>query len=89
MGPIEQQTRADVEALVTGHPMGEALAEIAFRLAGLLDGGLQNMAVAGISRELRETLIELARLGVNDDDDFEAELSRPDVPASVRDAEES
>lgn len=64
------------------------MAEIAFRLASLLDGDVQNMAVAGISRELRETLIELARLGVNDDDDFEAELSRPDVPPSIRDTKE-
>lgn len=82
------QVRRDVDALVSGHPMGEALAAISFRLAELLDGPLLPMAVAGITRELRETLLELARLGVDDDDDFGAELSRPDMPAEVRDSED-
>lgn len=88
-GAIERQVRADVEALLSGHPMGEALAAMAFKLAALLDGSVQHMAVAGINRELRETLLELARLGVDDDDDLETELSRPDVPSEVRDPEES
>lgn len=88
-GAIERQVRADVEALVSEHPMGEALAAMAFKLARLLDGSVQHMAVAAINRELRETLLELASLGVDDDDDLEAELSRPDVPAEVRDTEDS
>lgn len=74
---------------MTQHPMGEALAAMAFKLAGLLDGSVQHMAVSGINRELRETLMELARLGVDDDDDLDAELSRPDVPAEVWDSKES
>ena len=69
--------------------MGEALAAMAFRLAALLDGEVQAMAVAGINRELRENLLELARLGVNDDDDLEAHLSRPTLPTEVRHPEKS
>lgn len=83
-GPIETQVRRDVGALVSAHPMGEALAAMSFRLAELLDGDVQPMAVAGMSRELRETLLELARLGVNDDDDLDAHLSRPSLPTEVR-----
>lgn len=86
VGAIERQVRADVGALMSEHPMGEALAAMAFKLARLMDGSVQHMAVAGINRELRETLLELARLGVDDDDGLDAELSRPDVPSQVRDA---
>jgi hypothetical protein len=88
-GAIETQVRRDVDALVSGHPMGEALAAMAFRLAALCDGEVQHMAIAAINRELRETLLELARLGVDDDDDLDAELSRPDMPSQVRHAEDS
>lgn len=88
-GSIERQVRRDVDALMSEHPMGEALAAMAFKLASMLDGSVQHMAVAGINRELRETLLELARLGVDDDDDLDAELSRPDVPSEVRNPEES
>lgn len=77
-GPIEAQVRADVEALVTEHPMGESLAEVAFMLARRLDDSAvtKDLAVAGISKELRETLVELAGMGV-DDDDLAASLSVP------------
>ncbi|HET6914749.1 MAG TPA: hypothetical protein VFH56_01535 [Acidimicrobiales bacterium] len=87
-GPIERQVRRDIDALMSEHPMGEALAAMAFKLASMLDGSVQHMAVAGINRELRETLLELARLGVDDDDDLDAELSRPDVPSEIRNPEE-
>ena len=80
-GAVETQVRRDVAALVSSHPMGEALAALAYKLAALIDANTQAMAVSGISRELRETLTELARLGVGDDDDLEAELSRPDLPS--------
>lgn len=76
-GPVEVKVRADVAALVSGHPMGEALAAMAYRLAQLLDGDVHQMAAGAINRELRENLLELARLGVSDDDDLEANLSRP------------
>jgi len=34
-----------------------------------------------VNRELRANLIELARMGVAEDDDLEARLSSPDLPA--------
>lgn len=83
MGSIETTVRADVEALMTGHPMGESLAEMAYCLARMLDEGA-GMAAAAVNRELRATLEDLRRLGVAGDDDFEAELSAP-----VRDASDS
>jgi hypothetical protein len=86
-GLIETKVRADVGALVTAHPMGEALAEMAFAIAKVLDGGqVKDLAYAGINRELRETLVELASLGVDDDDNLDAELS---VPTEVRDPEDT
>ena len=86
-GPIEARVRADVDALVTGHPMGESLGEVAFMLARRLDdaAGTKDLAVAGISKELRETLVELAGMGVGDDDLADA-LS---VPTAFRDSPES
>lgn len=88
MGPVETKVRQDVEALVTGHPMGEALAEMAFTLARTLDEGA-GLAVAAVNRELRANLIELARLGVDGDDELDDELSRPVLPSEVRDGEDS
>jgi hypothetical protein len=88
-GPIEAQVRADLAALITAHPMGESLAEMSFNLARTLDQGA-GLAVAAVNRELRANLVELAGMGV-DDDDFDAELSTPTggLPAPVRDEEES
>jgi len=85
MGPIETQVRADVDALVTAHPMGESLAEMAFTLARTLDEGA-GLAVAAVNRELRANLIEISRLGV-DDDDFDIALSTPDLPPTLGDQE--
>jgi hypothetical protein len=70
--------------------MGEALAEMSFNLARTLDKGA-GLAVAAVNRELRANLIELARLGVEDDGDLDGALSTPTdgVPAQVRDTEES
>lgn len=84
-GLIEAQVRADVGALISSHPMGEALAEMAFTLARRLDGDLPPIAVAGINKELRETLCELARQSSSDDDLSDA-LS---VPTALRDEPES
>ena len=83
MGPVETKVRQDVAALVTVHPMGEALAEMAYSLARTLDDGA-GLATAAVNRELRANLIELTRLGVSDDDDLEDRLSTP-----VRDAEDT
>lgn len=81
-GPVEVKVRADVGALVSAHPMGEALAAMAFALARSLDDGA-GLATAAVSRELRATLVELSRLAVDADDDLEDRLSTP-----VRDGEE-
>ena len=78
-GRVETKVRADVEALMSSHPMGEGLAELAFTLARTLDAGA-GLAVAAVSRELRATLTDLAGMVADGDDDFEAELS-----TSVRD----
>ena len=82
-GAIETQVRADVEALITEHPMGESLAEMSFNLARTLDEGA-GLAVAAVNRELRANLVELAGMGVSSDDDLDDQLSTP-----VRDAPES
>jgi hypothetical protein len=82
-GPVETAVRADVASLVTAHPMGDAIAEMAFTLARTLDAGA-GLAVAAVNRELRANLLELARLGVDDGDDLGDELSAP-----VRNEEES
>jgi hypothetical protein len=89
-GDVETKVRADVGALTTTHPMGEALAEMAFKLARTLDDGA-GLAVAAVNRELRANLIELARLGVGDDDDLGDALSAPSpgLPSEVRDTTES
>jgi hypothetical protein len=73
---VESKVREDVGALITEHPMGESLAEMSFNLARTLDNGA-GLAVAAVNRELRANLVELARLGVGDDDDLDAALSTP------------
>jgi hypothetical protein len=83
VGTYEKTVRADVEHLVTAHPMGESLAEGAYILARRIDQGVEDKSLAGVHKELRETLVELARLSVppeGGDDDL---LSTP-----VRDSEE-
>lgn len=87
MGPVETKVRQDVEALLTAHPMGESLAEMSYNLARTLDDGA-GLAVAAVNRELRANLVELARLGVDGDDELDDELSRPSLPAEVRDGED-
>jgi hypothetical protein len=76
MGPIETKVRSDVEALTTAHPMGEALAEMSFTLARAIDQG-DGLTSAAVNRELRANLIELARLGVENDSDLDGALSTP------------
>lgn len=83
MGPVEKAVRADVGALISAHPMGEALAEMSFNLARYLDDGA-GLATAAVNRELRANLIELSGMSDADVDDLDAELS-----SAVRDEEES
>lgn len=92
MGPIEQRVHADLAALMTSHPMGEALSAMALALAVSLDRGA-GMQEAAVNRELRATLDDLARMKVGDDDELDSLLSAPtvgsDVSAEVRDTEDS
>jgi hypothetical protein len=82
-GPVERKVRADVAALISVHPMGEALAEMSFNLARALDEGA-GLATAAVNRELRANLMELSRLADDGNDDLADELSTP-----VRDRPES
>jgi len=66
VGPVEAKVRADLAALVTTHPMGESLTALAIHLAAKVDGPSFE-PTAPIAKELRATLAELARLGVEDD----------------------
>jgi hypothetical protein len=79
IGPVEREVRKDIRALVTEHPMGEALAAMSLNLARTLDEGA-GLATAAVNRELRANLLELSRLAVDDNDELDAELS-----AAVRD----
>jgi hypothetical protein len=87
-GPVERKVRADVGALISAHPMGEALAEMSFNLARVLDEGA-GLATAAVNRELRANLMELGRLADDGNDDLADELSVPELPAQVRDSAES
>lgn len=73
---VLDKVTADLEALVTTHPMGEALAEVALNLANRLDDP-DEKAPAAVAKELRATLVELAGGAVDDDDDLADELSAP------------
>ena len=86
-GPVERKVRADVGALISAHPMGEALAEMSFNLARVLDEGA-GLATAAVNRELRANLMELGRLADDGNDDLADELSVPQLPAEVRDRPE-
>lgn len=70
------KVQADLDALVTTHPMGESLAQVALELARRLDDP-DERAPAAVAKELRATLIELAEGIVDDADDFAAGLSAP------------
>ena len=91
-GPVEAKVRSDIAALMSGHPMGEALAEMSYNLARTLDNGA-GLAVAAVNRELRANLMELAGMGEASDDDLDAALSTPSgglgLSSEVRDSEES
>lgn len=87
IGRVERKVRSDIAALITAHPMGEALTEMSLNLARTLDEGA-GLATAAVNRELRANLTELARLAVDDGDDLADELSAPELPSEVRDREE-
>jgi hypothetical protein len=74
-GPVECKVASDIEALVSTHPMGEALSAMSLALARTLDQGA-GLAVAAVNRELRANLVELSSMADNDDD-LDADLSTP------------
>jgi hypothetical protein len=85
VGQYEKTVRADVAALVTAHPMGESLAEGAFILARRIDQGVEDKSLAGVHKELRETLVELARLAVppeGGDDGLSTPVRYPEEPGT-------
>ena len=84
LGPIESKARSDVAALVTEHPMGEALAETAYHLARFLDSEKAGMATAAVARQLVATLAELASYQVRGDEDELGDL----LSTPVRDPED-
>ena len=87
MGPVEAKTRSDVAALMSGHPVGEAIAEAAYAMARLVD---QYPAVAtSANRELLRNLEALTGMGVDGDADLDGFLSTPVVSPEVRDTPES
>ena len=75
-GPVEARVRGDIGALMTTHPMGEALSEMSYELARRLET-CEPKESAAINRELRANLLELASMAVMDDDGFDAEMSTP------------
>lgn len=77
MASIEAKVQSDIDAMVSEHPMGESLAEMALSAARKLDGTVEDKSYAGIQRELRATLIELAKYAAAGADDLEDELSAP------------
>jgi hypothetical protein len=76
-GLIEENVRLNIATLATAHPMRDALAEVAYRLARSLDLGA-GLLEAATSKELRAVLADLASVPANDDDDdLSAHLSAP------------
>jgi hypothetical protein len=74
-GAIERTVRRDIDDLNSGHPLADALAEMAYKLARTLDEGA-GLATAAVNRELRATIVELATFEVDDGaGSLEAELS--------------
>ncbi|GIH91953.1 hypothetical protein Psi01_25830 [Planobispora siamensis] len=61
MGPVESQTRADIEALGPLTRVQPSLAETAYTLARALDEGA-GLSTAAIARELRSVLTEIAKV---------------------------
>jgi hypothetical protein len=88
VGQVERKVKADIAALITAHPMGEALTQMSVTLAAemdrIQDTGKGIMVLPAVNRELRDNLAELSRLAVNDNDPLADELS-----TAVRDEAES
>lgn len=80
-GAVEETVRAELAALVTAHPMADALRAMAIHLAHKLDHA-DAQTVAGISKELRATIDALTGLATTDAAaELDRLLSTPTPPA--------
>lgn len=73
--------RADLDALLTPHPMAEGLRALALELAGRVDV-CEEKSLATLARELRATLDSLASYRAGGDDDADGDI---DLSAEVLD----
>lgn len=81
IGEVRDAVALDLAALITSHPMAEALRAVALHLAGSLDYA-EHSARAGLARELRAVLNDLAGLGTTSaEKDLDDLLSTPTPPA--------
>jgi hypothetical protein len=78
LGPVGAKTRQDIESLVCAHPMGESLGSIAENLADALDDNPGQLRAA-IAKELKATLVELARYEMSTEDDEDFDFGSPSV----------
>jgi hypothetical protein len=75
-GMVERATEADLATLGTRHPMAEAMGALALRLARAADYSSAGV-LAGLAREFRATLAELAGREQKQDGDSLANLFGP------------
>jgi hypothetical protein len=85
LGPVGAKTRQDIASLVCAHPMGESLGSIAENLADALDDNPGQLRAA-IAKELKATLVELARYEMSTEDDEDFDFGSPQV-GDAEDAE--
>jgi hypothetical protein len=78
---VREAVRADLDALMTPHPMAEGLRELALYLADSVDTG-EEKHTAALARELRATLDSLASFQGRGDDEADDEI---DLSAEVLD----
>ncbi len=74
-GPVEAAVRRDLKALVSAHPVRDALEAMCLNLARRIDADAAGAVTAALNRQLLATMAELARLAVGDEDELDAELS--------------
>lgn len=82
IGEVRDAVALDLAALITSHPMAEGLRAMALHLAGSLDYA-DHQSRAGLARELRAVLNDLAGLGTTSAEaDLDALLSTPTAPGA-------
>jgi hypothetical protein len=68
MGPVEAQVRQDIEGLGELEGIQPGLAELAYRLANLMDDRVAGMAYGPLAKELRATIQAIREEGEGDDE---------------------